>query len=424
LQLKKNTPRAKEFRLFVGQGGEDLRQAALYAALDEYFKSQHSALWGWPVWPESYRDLHSAEVEKFAVSHADRVQFYQYLQWQAEIQLRAAIERAKQLQMPMGLYCDLALGVNSSGAEAWSNQKRYAFKASAGAPPDLLNVKGQVWGLPPLIPHRLREAAYEPFIKALRFNMSFSSALRIDHIMCLMRIFWVPEGCEGGDGTYVRYELDEMIGILALESLRNSCVVIGEDLGTVPNEVRAAMLARGVLSYKVLYFMKDGQGNFMLPRDYPQQALVTASTHDLPTLLGYWFGNDLEVRKSLALFTEHLTYESELAGREADRERLLAAFKAAGLIKKDADFGPAQANTPIQRQLCDLGHCFLASTPCLLQSVQLEDLLLQREQMNLPGTTKEHPNWKRRLSVSLEDIAVDKFVLKCGKRISQARKHI
>lgn len=420
--LLRNTKRAKVFAKFIEEGGEDLRNNALYEVLTEYFRSQHSALWGWPVWPEPYRNPGSKEVLEFEALHANRVKFYQYLQWQADLQLKQVTAKAEEAGMPVGLYLDLALGVNMSGAEAWSNRECYAFQASAGAPPDLLNVKGQVWGLPPHIPHKLREQAYAPYIKALRYNMRYSGALRIDHAMYLMRLFWVPEGSEGKDGAYVRYNLKEMMGILTLESHLNKCLVIGEDLGTVPDEVRNAMAECEVLSYKVLYFMKDYKENrFLQPVEYPGKALVTTSTHDLPPLSGFWNRTDLAVRKKLDLFTQFCTLEGEAQNRKHDQLEILKELRKTGLLATDPGSDETAAESALSADLSLLIHVFLARSGSCLQAVQLEDILLLEQQMNLPGTTKEHPNWKRRLPKDIEAIFADTYFRQFCRQITAAR---
>jgi len=312
--------------------------------------------------------------------------FQLYLQWIAHTQLQDSAAGG------LGLYLDLAVGVNPAGAEVWEDSRLFAVKASAGAPPDLLNVLGQVWGLAPYIPWELEDRAYTPFIETLRFNMKYAGALRIDHIMALQRTFWVPEGMNGGEGVYLRYPLQDLLGIVALESVRNQCVVIGEDLGTVPDEIRVEMGKREILSYKVLYFMKHyaGDQSFIAPAEYPEKALVTASTHDLPTLRGFFEGRDLEVRRPLGLYSENCTYEGEIENRALDLQRLRE------LVERE--FSATQPDLLLQLQKV------LAKSPSCMHVVQLEDLLNELDQANLPGTVTEHPNWRRRLGKSLEQI--------------------
>lgn len=349
------------------QGGEELQR------FNEFCKSV---------------DEHTKNFAKHSAFHSGSERFHLYCQWIARKQLSKVADDSS---LSLGLYLDLAVGVNPNGAEVWEDPELFAVQASSGAPPDLLNVQGQVWGLAPYIPWELEKRAYQPFIETLRFNMQYAGALRIDHIMALQRLFWVPSGMTGQDGIYIKYPLRDLMGIVALESVRNECIVVGEDLGTVPDEIREEMRKGDILSYKVLYFMKhyNGDGSFINPEEYPEKALVTASTHDLPTIRGFLESRDLEVRKPLGLFSESCTYDGETAGRKVDVENL---------IKKLLQYGyhDGDLNLSIQR--------FLSRTPCLLRAIQIEDLLSELDQANLPGTVAEHPNWRRKLSRSLEEI--------------------
>ncbi|MCI0441565.1 MAG: 4-alpha-glucanotransferase, partial [Chloroflexi bacterium] len=275
--LSRGTERGQAFRTFQDERGEPLHKHTLCEALQEHFQREDSSTWGWPVWPEAYRDPDAEAVAAFCAAHQERVEFYQYLQWQADLQLGAAGLRSLELGLGVGTYLDLAVGVDRGGAEVWANQRFYSLEARIGAPPDLWNPMGQDWGLPPLVPERLREAAYAPIIAILRAHMQHAGALRLDHVMGLMRLFWVPPGQTARAGTYVSYPLQDLLAIVALESQRNQCLVIGEDLGTVPDEVREAMREYGVLSYRVLYFEKEADGNFIAPANYPRQVLVTAT---------------------------------------------------------------------------------------------------------------------------------------------------
>ncbi|MEK7437041.1 MAG: 4-alpha-glucanotransferase, partial [Pseudomonadota bacterium] len=296
-----NAPRAQAFRAYQAAHAPALRRHALFEALQEHFHREDAQIGGWPVWPAAYRDPAAPEVASYAEAHAERVEFYEYLQWQAELQLEAVGRRSMELGLGVGLYQDLAVSVDRGGAEAWANQDLYAIAASVGAPPDDFNLHGQDWGLPPLAPERLRAAAYAPFIATLRANMRHAGALRIDHVMALARLYWVPQGAAPRDGAYVHYPFEDLVGIVALESHRNRCMVIGEDLGTVPDEVRATLTRVGILSYRVLLFERQQSGDFKPPAEYPADSLVTATTHDLPTLAGYWEGRDLALRRELGL---------------------------------------------------------------------------------------------------------------------------
>jgi len=250
-----------------------------------------------------------------------------------------------------------------------------------------------------MLPHRLKTAGYAPFITALRAAMRHAGALRIDHVMALMRLFWVPEGAVPVDGAYVAYPFSELLGIVALESRRNRCLVIGEDLGTIAPGVRAGLQAAGVLSYRPLYFERTGDAEFALPESYPPQALVTIGTHDLPTLSGFWTGRDIAARRRLRLYPDEATLAEQLAARSRDRQRLLSALERAGVFA-------AAAPRRMTVDLMIAVHRFLARTPSAVMAVQLEDVFGQDTQMNLPSTTEDqYPNWRRKLSVPLESWA-------------------
>jgi (1->4)-alpha-D-glucan 1-alpha-D-glucosylmutase len=404
--LAHGTPRAQAFHAFCDARGAALQRHALFEALQEHFHREDPAVWGWPAWPEAFRSPDAPAVQRFAHEHAERVGFYAWLQWQAELQLDAVGRRSLELGLGVGLYADLAVSVDRAGAEAWAAQDLYATGASVGAPPDAFNLKGQDWGLPPPIPQRLAQAAYAPFIETLRANMRHAGALRIDHVMALMRLYWVPAGADAASGGYVRYPFDELLAILRLESQRNRCAVIGEDLGTVPQEVRDKLAASGVLSYRLLYFERDADGDFAPPARYPRQALVAASTHDLPTLAGWWDGADLALRTRLGLFPTPGQAQQQALERAGDRARLLLALERDGLLPPGASTSPAslpEMTPALARAL----HEYLARTPSMMVLAQLEDVLGVREQINQPGTVDAYPNWQRKLPLALEQWAGD-----------------
>ncbi len=396
-----NTPRAQAFRAYAAAYAPALRRHALFEALQAHFHREDGQVWGWPVWPEAYRDPAAPEVARFAEANAERVEFYEYLQWLAELQLEAVGRRSMEMGLGVGLYQDLAVSVDRGGAEAWANQDLYAIAASVGAPPDEYNLRGQDWGLPPLAPERLRAAAYAPFVATLRANMRHSGALRIDHVMALARLYWVPRGSEPRDGAYVHYPFEDLVGIVALESHRNRCMVIGEDLGTVPDEVRATLTRVGILSYRVLFFERQQSGDFKSPAEYPADSLVTAATHDLPTLAGYWEGRDLALRQELGLFPTEEAHQAQVLARAQDRARLLVALEREGLLPEGASVDP-QSLPEMTGALLHQLQAFLARSPARVLVVQLEDVLGVREQVNLPGTTSEYPNWRRKLPLALE----------------------
>ena len=411
------------FLSFVAQRGEGLRQHALFETLHAHFLAADPAMWGWPVWPAAYRDPDSAEVTAFAVQHAQRLQFHQYLQWQAARQLARAGERCAALGMGVGLYVDLAVSVDRAGSDAWTAQAVFAGGASIGAPPDEFNPAGQNWGLPPLRPDRLRADGHRFFIQTLRASMHGAGALRIDHVMGLMRLFWIPPGRGAQDGAYVYYPLDELLAIVAIESHRHRCMVVGEDLGTVEDAVREALGKADVLSYRLLYFERldrhQGSG-FKPPAVYPPAALVAVSTHDLATFAGWWAGHDLRVRLSLGLFPDERIFDKQLLDRAQERIELMLAVQQAGLLSREEIAEASGLALPPPR-VVEAVHAWLATTPSTLMMVQLEDVAGVVEQANMPGTVDEQPNWRRKLPMPLHALATGERMLGLAAQLRAVR---
>ena len=387
---------------FKERGGEALRQHALFEALQAHLHAADAAIWGWPAWPEAFHDPGGAAVASFAAAHGERIGYHEYLQWQAERQLESACARCTDLGMAIGLYLDLAVSVDRGGSDAWRHRESFALDVRIGAPPDIFNTQGQDWGLPPLRPDRLREGRYAPFIEALRANMRGAGAIRIDHVMMLMRLFWIPAGATPRDGSYVGYPVDELFAIMALESQRHRCLVIGEDLGTVPDAMRDTMRRYGVQSYRLLYFEREPDGAFRAPAAYPREAVVAVSTHDLPTLAGWWSAHDVRVRFELGLIPDAAAYEQLVQERKQDRTRLLQAMRQQQTLTPES-VAAAEAGT-LDADAVAVLHAFLASAPSSVMMVQLEDALGEMEQPNLPGTTFQHPNWQRKYGAGLQEI--------------------
>ncbi|MFQ5586813.1 MAG: 4-alpha-glucanotransferase [Thermodesulfobacteriota bacterium] len=417
--LLQETERGRDFQRFIAHGGEPMKRFALFEALQEHFFEKDKATWGWPVWPAPYRNPESREVKEFEERHRERVEFYLYLQWEADRQLHQVGLCCLGNHLPVGLYLDLAVSIDRGGAEAWAYQDIYALDMSIGAPPDDFNLNGQNWGLPPIIPHRLRQRGYTPFIETLRHSMRHAGAIRIDHIMALMRLFCIPPDTPGSEGAYIHFHFEELLGIVALESVKNRCLVIGEDLGTVPDAVREGMARRGILSYKLFYFEKEWEGDFRGPRDYPTDALVSVSTHDLPTLRGYWEGTDLSLRREMNLYPSEEAYNNQLSSRLRDRGLLLTALEREGLLPAGVTTDPASA-PEMTVGLSTAVHTYLARTPCSIQMVQLEELLNQREQANIPGTTNQHPNWRRKLNI--EELNESPYSRAIGEALTHERE--
>jgi (1->4)-alpha-D-glucan 1-alpha-D-glucosylmutase len=421
-QIAGNSAGAAAFEAFRAERGAALRRHALFEALQAHFHEADGSVWGWPVWPEAYRDPRSPEVARFAQAQAERVGYFEYLQWQAARQLERANAQCAALGMAVGLYLDLAVSVDRAGSDTWCEGALFAHGASVGAPPDEFNPNGQGWGLPPLRPDKLRASGYRFFIETLRANMRGAGALRIDHVMGLMRLFWIPPGKTPQDGAYVHYALHEMLGIVAIESQRQRCMVIGEDLGTVADEMRGALARFEVLSYRLLYFERHADGEFKAQAEYPRHALVAISTHDLATLNGWWTSHDLRLRLALDLFPRPGMFEQQLFERAQERVRLLLAVQRAGLLSADAVAEATGAQTLAPETVAAI-HAYLAGTSSQVMMVQLEDAIGQIEQANLPGTTDAHPNWQRKLALDLPQLAADASTLRLFQTLEAVRPH-
>ncbi|WP_280153928.1 malto-oligosyltrehalose synthase [Piscinibacter sp. XHJ-5] len=420
--LRAGSERGRAFRDFLAERGEPLALHATFNELQARLHAEDASVWGWPVWPEAYRDPASDAVSRFREEHGEAIEFHAYLQWQADLQLARVARRCSERGLAVGLYLDLAVSVDRAGADMWTHQAHYAPGASVGAPPDELNLLGQDWGLPPLRPDRLLADRCRYFADTLRACMRHAGALRIDHVMGLMRLYWIPAGQGARAGAYVHYPLAELMAIVALESERNRCMVIGEDLGTVADEMRAAVARLQVLSYRVVAFERGEGGTFKPPHVYPREALVAVGTHDLPTLAGWWSGHDLQVRRTLGLFPSDQVYEDQLVGRMQERVRLLLALQHAALLP-DGLAPEVAAAGPLTAELAEAVHAFAASTPSRVMVVQPEDVLGVLGQANLPGTVDQHPNWRQKLPLSLQQLAEDERLQSTCRLLARLRPH-
>ncbi len=398
--LAENTPRATAFRQFQEVQGEPLRLHAIYDALDGHFRLQGPQYWGWPSWPEEYRDPTSSAVQRFSRERAEDVEYFQYLQWLAAEQLGAAQSAARAAGMAIGLYGDVAVGANPAGSETWSNRHLYLQGASVGAPPDALALKGQDWGIPPQDPNELRTQQYQPFIGLVRNMMRYVAALRFDHVMTLYRLWWVPRGLLSKDGTYVHYPLQDLIAILALESQRHHCIVIGEDLGTVPEAMTEAMEHYRAYHYKVLMFEQVADGTFKPPNAYIPSSMAVVTTHDLPTLRGWWEEHDVALRSKLDLYPSDELRTQAHDARVRDRVCLLRALVAAGLWR----WHEGEPLPPYSAALSRAVHAFIGLSTANIALVQIEDLIGMIDPVNVPGTDTEHANWQRKVTATLSDI--------------------
>lgn len=405
--LSANGERGRAFRAFQHEGGEALRLFALHEALQEHFAAQEPALLGWPSWPEPYRDPHSTEVAAFAAAHAERVEFFQYLQWQTDLQLGEVGRCSFELHLGVGLCVDLPAAVARSGAEVWANRHLYAEDLDVAAPDAGHAAKRSDWAVAPIVPERLVAAAYEPFIAMLRRNMRHAGALRIDHLLAFMRQYWIPRGAEmgkSGQGSYVRYPFDDLLGIVALESLRNRCAVIADDFGDAHGPARDAIESLAVLSFHPSYLEVDAQGDFKPPSTWPASSLVAVGRYDMPTLHGFWLGKDLAERVELGVMSEaELVEQQRTLPRGHQRGRLLVALSREGLLPEGVSVIPEALPAVSPEMVCAI-HVYLARTPARLMLVQLEDVLGQVEQASLPGSEGRRRNWQRKLTLELEDL--------------------
>lgn len=412
-----------EFRAFRRNGGAALVSFTTFEALHEHFIAAGGPF-SWHAWPAPLRAPHSSAVAEFARDHAQRVAFFEFLQWQADRQLGEAAANGRASGLSIGLYRDLAVGVNPHGAEAWDDQELVAPGASIGAPPDALSRAGQNWGLAPLNPLALRRRGFAPLIGALRANMRHAGVLRIDHVMGLQRLYWVPSGGPATAGAYVNYPFHDMLRLVALESRRQQCAIIGEDLGTVPEGFRETMQAAAVLSYRVFAFERRWDGSFISPAEYPPLATASAATHDIATLKGFWLGRDIEWRRRLALYPDAAAAETELQERRRDRHLLLEALAREGLLAPDrfAEFLPTDDLPSYSEELGEAILAYLARSQARLLLVQIEDVIGEAEQANLPGTIDAHPNWRRRLSLPIEAIFANPLLSHLAARIADERR--
>ncbi|GGW77004.1 4-alpha-glucanotransferase [Alteromonas halophila] len=418
--LSKNSKQNRAFRAFVKEGGESLDMLATYDALQETLKDQGKPFWGWPVFPDDVKDFHTDAVAKFKKKHARHIKFYLFLQWIAAQQLKHASAIADECGMTIGLYRDLAVGVSEGSAEIWGNKDLYCTGASVGAPPDILGPLGQNWGLPPMDPHKLYEQAYQPIIDLFSSNMAGSGALRIDHVMALLRLWWVVKGDHARDGGYVYYPVDDLLAILALESHRHQSLVIGEDLGTVPEEIRSKLADNGVYSYRVFFFEQAEDGGFFSPSHYPVQSMSTLTTHDMPTLIGYWHCLDLELGKELGLYPTDEILAQLYQDRHDNKQAILDSLHGHGSVD---DHVGRDVNQTGMTQALNFGlQKHMAGGSSALLSLQLEDWLQMDKPVNIPGTFDEYPNWRRKLSRDLSGIFDDPDIQSLAQALTEARK--
>lgn len=385
--------RDRSYQEFLTRCGRSLDLFATWMSIAEH---QHTA--DWRTWPAELQISTSSAVEGFAREHAARIDFHRWLQFETDRQLAAAALTARAAGMRIGLYQDLAIGSSPAGADTWAFPDLFVRGVSVGAPPDSYSANGQNWGLPPLDPRALRRDRYRYFIDLIRTGFRHAGALRVDHVMGLFRLFWIPDGCSGVDGVYVAYPSHDLLGILALESVRHAALVVGEDLGTVPEHVPEALRKWGVLSSKVLYFEREWHGGFKPANSYPALSLATANTHDMPTIAGFWTERDISVRRELGLIADDGDEARARAERDRDRGALL------GLLAQEQILPQGQAPRS-SAELRAAVHGFLWSTPAQLVGLSLDDLAGEVEPVNVPGVGPDRfASWTRKMRADLEAI--------------------
>ena len=387
------------FAAFVAGGGAPLYRHALFEALSQHLVARgHGA--GWESWPPDYAAPEAPGARTFAVAHDDEIRFHCWLQWLAALQLEEVQEVARGSGMRLGLYLDLAVGDAPDGSASWGEPELAMRGLHVGAPPDYFSALGQDWQLVPLSPAALERDDNGAFGALLESTMRYAGALRIDHAMSIQQLFVVPRGASPAAGTYLRYPTGAMLAAIAEASHANRTLVIGEDLGNVPEGFRGLMAEAGIFSYRILYFERQGD-RFIAPDAYPRDALVCLSTHDLPTLEGWWRGDDIVLRAEHGLID---AAAAQMQEQERDRERaaLLEQLQEESLLPAGTMAGSVG---PMDLDLAVAVHRFIARTPTRLLAARLEDLVGQRRPTNLPGTIDSYPNWQLRLPLDLDEIA-------------------
>lgn len=409
-----NGPLAEDIQAFRAKGGEALEDHARFEALHAFLRRENPDFDDWRLWPDPYRDPRGAAVLDFAIAHEEEVTFHVFLQWLAARGLSAAQKAGIDAGMPVGLICDLAVGADAKGSHAWSRQSEMLSHLSVGAPPDPFNSHGQNWGVAALCPHAMRPHGFRAFIEALRATMSAGGGIRIDHAMGLTRLWVTPEGASPLDGTYIHYPADDLFRLVALESWRNRAIVVGEDLGTVAEGFRERLHGAGILGTEVMWFERDSHG-FFAPDVYSQNAMATTTTHDLPTVAGWWKGIDIEARAGAGVLARE-DVPRETSERIHDRDALWRSLRAAGAAQEDAP--PPENPEPV----LDAAAGFIGMTASPLVLLPLDDALGRDKQTNMPGTFDEYPNWRLRMSVDVDELFEDAAVRRRLSALSEARR--
>ncbi|MCE6961517.1 4-alpha-glucanotransferase [Cereibacter sphaeroides] len=389
-----------DFARFREEGGDLLHRHALFEAISARMAAEgHGA--GWRGWPEAFHDSGGPAARAFAEQHAEEVDFHVWLQWLADRQLGEARDACRAAGMRIGLYLDFAVGEVADGSSTWSDPSLAVPGVRIGASPDWFNAQGQDWGLAPLSPVKLAECRAEPFAALMEDATRRAGALRIDHAMGVWQLFLIPDGMTAPQGTYARYPVEDMLRALARASRKNRTIIIGEDLGNVPDGFRGVMQQMNILSYRILLFERHDHG-YIAPQHYPREALVCLSTHDLPTFRGWWRGDDVEIRARFHLISDEAA-RHQADFRRIERRQLLEDLGHAGLLPWDEIDRIGPEDPP--EALIVAVHRHLARAPSRLFAVRIEDMAGEVAPVNVPSTVSEYPNWRRKLGVPLEQLA-------------------
>ena len=421
LQKNKKSSRYKEFADFCKKQGAPLDKLAAFQAI---YEEQTKKVWGgWRAWPDELLNPDSEGVKNFVKANTKRVDFFKFMQFEADRQFALVYEEVKKCGLKVGLYRDLAVGVGRDSAEYWSNPELFMRDAGTGAPPDAFFPAGQKWQLGTFLPEVLKKEKYTPFINILRANMQNAGALRMDHVMSLMRLFVIPDKYDMG--TYIYFNFEDMLNIVALESVLNKCTIVGESIGNVPAGFLEAISARGIHSLSILWAERwdSGWGDFRQPHDYPTDAFASVGTHDIAPLKMWWFGYDIEVSYGLGLIASANERQEAYHKREADRKKLLNAMDYAKVWPEDKPrSGDYIYGEKYPEGLEEAVERFVARSASPVYLAQLEDILHVEEMQNLPGTDYDkHPNWRRKLPVNLEDLPNDIAYIRCVNAIKKER---
>jgi 4-alpha-glucanotransferase len=408
-------PLAAPFAAFRAQQGDVLESHARFEALHGHFFGTDARLWNWRTWPEAYRDPRTPAVEHFAQEHAREVTFHAFLQFLADRGLSSAQAAARAAGMKIGLISDLAVGTDGGGSHAWSRQGETLIGLSVGAPPDILSRLGQDWGLAAFSPTGLIRHGFSAYIEMLRGALRHAGGVRIDHVMGLARLWVLPEGTTAAQGAYLHYPLHDLMRLIALESQRYKAVILGEDLGTVPDGFQQQLDQRGLMGLRVLWFEMEGD-RFKPPSWWTRDAAAMTSTHDLATVAGWWTSHDLDLRKPLGMLGDEQGTWFAYENRARERGRLWQALLDSGSA---AGAAPADDN-PLP--VVDAAARHIGGSACDLALLPIEDALGSVDQPNLPGTTDQHPNWRRRLALDAQSLFADEGVASRLHILDEARR--